>query len=60
MRLREPGQIDVDQLYRPPCPKCGERTLLARIELAAEPDHDLRTFECSACGHAEVVKVRFR
>ena len=60
MRPREPGRIDIGQVYRPPCPKCGERTSLARIELSPEPDHDLRTFECFSCSHAEVVKVRFR
>ena len=60
MPLRELDRSDIEQMYRPPCPKCGGRTSLARIELAPEPDHDLRTFECSPCGHAEVVKVRFR
>jgi len=48
------------QLYRPPCPKCGGLTSLARIEPAPEPDHDLRTFECKTCDHAEVVKIRFK
>jgi DNA-directed RNA polymerase subunit RPC12/RpoP len=59
MRLPEPGRIETGQMYRPPCAKCGNPTSLARIELASEPDHDLRTFECFSCNHAEVVKVRF-
>ena len=60
MRPREPSQINMMQLYRPPCPTCGGMTSLARIEPATEPDHDLRTFECKTCDHAEVVKIKFR
>jgi predicted RNA-binding Zn-ribbon protein involved in translation (DUF1610 family) len=48
------------QLYRPLCSRCGTLSTLARVEPAAEPDHDLRTFECPACGHTDVVKVKFR
>jgi hypothetical protein len=33
---------------------------LARIEPADEPDHDLRTFECTACGQVDVAKIKFR
>ena len=43
--------------YVPQCPKCGARKLLERIEPADEPGHDLRTYECTNCGHYEVVKV---
>ncbi len=39
--------------YVPQCPKCGARKLLEHIE----PGHDLRTYECTNCGHYEVVKV---
>ena len=60
MRPREPSQINMLQTYRPPCPQCGALTSLMCIEPAGEPDHDLRTFECTACGHEEVVKVKFR
>ena len=60
MRSREPSQLNMVQLYRPPGPKCGGLTSLARIEPAPEPDHDLRTFECKRCDHAEVVKIRFK
>jgi DNA-directed RNA polymerase subunit RPC12/RpoP len=60
MPQSESSQIDQIKLYRPPCSKCGALTALARIEPAPEPDHDLRTFECSACGHEEVVKIKFK
>jgi len=60
MRPREPSQINMLQLYRPPCSKCAGLTSLARIEPSDEPDHDLRTFECTACGHSELVKIKFR
>ena len=33
---------------------------LASIEPAQEADHDLRTFQCDACGECEVVKIKFR
>ena len=44
---------------RPNCPKCGTRMDLARIE-PDKPDHDLRTFECTACAHVETVVTRYR
>jgi predicted RNA-binding Zn-ribbon protein involved in translation (DUF1610 family) len=60
MDPREPSILNQVQLHRPPCPKCGRVTSLARIEPCDEPDHDLRTFECDACGHAAVLKIKFR
>lgn len=48
------------QLSRPPCSKCGTRTQLARIEPSDEQDHDLRTFECLACGNTDVVKIKIK
>jgi hypothetical protein len=33
--------------------------MLARIE-PTEPGHDIRTFECSKCGHTEFVNVAYR
>lgn len=60
MRPIEPSQIGLIQLYRPLCSKCGTLTQLSRIEPADEPHHDLRTFECTACGHENVVMVKFR
>ena len=60
MRPREPSHITMLQLYRPPCPTCGGLTCLSRIEPAPEPGHDLRMFECEACGTSEVVKIKFK
>jgi len=48
------------QLYRPLCSRCGTLSTLARVEPAPEADHDLRIFECPACGHIDTVKIRFR
>ena len=48
------------QSYRPACSKCGALTTLEHIEPADEPDHDLRTFECKICGHAEIVKIKYK
>lgn len=47
------------QLYRPACSKCGSLTALAAIEPAEEPGHDLRRFDCAACGNIEVVTIKF-
>lgn len=60
MPTSEPSLLNQLQLYRPPCSRCGAPTSLARIEPVAEAHHDLRTFECASCGHAEVVEVKFR
>ena len=60
MRPTEPAAADQVQLSRPLCSKCGTLSALARIEPAEEPHHDLRTFECPACGTTDVVKVQFR
>ncbi len=59
MRPGEPRHINAVELYRPPCPKCGGMTSLARIEPDDEPGYDLRTFECDSCKTSEVVKVRY-
>ena len=60
MRPAEPSIINQIQLYRPLCSKCGTRTQLARIEPCDDPGQDLRTFECVACGNADMVTVKFR
>lgn len=60
MQPAKPSIINQIQPYRPPCSKCGTLTQLTRIEPSGEPDHDLRTFECMACGNEDVVKVKFR
>jgi hypothetical protein len=54
------SQHDQDELYRPLCPKCGGLTALAHIQTAPQSDHDRRTFQCIACGHAEVVVLKFK
>jgi hypothetical protein len=46
--------------FCPACPRCRGMMLLCRIEPSDQPGHDLRTFECRSCGHAETRKVRFR
>jgi lysyl-tRNA synthetase class I len=42
---------------RPNCPKCGKRTMLGRIESAAN-GLDKRTFDCE-CGHSETMLVKY-
>jgi hypothetical protein len=44
---------------RPDCTECGARMRLARIE-PAQPDHDLRTFECPVCQHSESIAVKYK
>ncbi len=36
--------------YRPPCPKCGTTTMLARIT-PGPAGFDIRTYDCPACDH---------
>ena len=59
MAHAERSFVNQVQIYRPPCSKCGAPTTLARIEPARESGHDLRTFECTACGNADVVDVAY-
>jgi predicted RNA-binding Zn-ribbon protein involved in translation (DUF1610 family) len=56
----EPSILNQLQLYRPPCPRCGSNTMLARIEPAELPGYDLRTFECRDCGHMHVLAIQYR
>ena len=56
----EPSQLGQLRYYRPACSQCGRQTWLVRIEPADEPGYDLRTFECAACGNAEVVRMKYR
>jgi len=58
--LRMDESREQSQLYRPLCSRCGTLSTLARVEPAPGPDHDLRTFECPACGHIDVAKIRYR
>jgi DNA-directed RNA polymerase subunit RPC12/RpoP len=60
MNPSEPKQRQLAQLYRPLCSRCGALSMLIRVEPSAEPDHDLRTFECPSCGHVDPIKMKFR
>ena len=60
MPKSEPSQINMMQVYRPLCAKCGGLMMLTCIAPSAEPDHDRRTFECPFCQRAEVVEIKFR
>lgn len=56
----EPSFMNQVQVYRPRCSRCGAPTTLARIEPAAKPGHDLRTFECTVCNNADMLEVAYR
>jgi ribosomal protein S27AE len=43
-------------IHRPPCPKCGAITMLARI-MPARVGFDFRTFECPQCAGVHEVMV---
>ena len=60
MRPAEPSIINQIQLYCPLCSKCGALTQLVRLEPCDDPDHDLCTFECVACGNADTAAIKFR
>ncbi len=55
----QPKQHQLAQLYRPLCSRCGALSTLIRSEPSAEPDHDLRTFECQSCSHVDLVKMKY-
>lgn len=57
MSLPEQAQ---PQLRRPLCSKCGTLSTLTQVEPSPDPDHDLRTFECPACGHIDTITIKFR
>ena len=43
-------------IERPQCPKCQTRMSLARIAPGPK-GFDIRTFECSKCGHVDIVSA---
>jgi DNA-directed RNA polymerase subunit RPC12/RpoP len=55
-----PNPTRRSHLYRPLCSRCGTLSLLAHVEPSSDQDHDLRAFECPACGQLDVVKIKFR
>ena len=59
MTIYQPATSYSAAIIRPPCPRCGTKMKLARIE-PDKPDHDKRSFECEKCGneHSEVVKFK--
>jgi len=59
MPRSEPSFMNQVQIFRPPCTKCVAPTTLARLEPAAAPGHDLRTFECTVCSNADIIDVAY-
>jgi ribosomal protein S27AE len=60
MQQSSPSPVNLVDLYRPACPKCGLRMMIARIEPSGKPNHDMRTFECGQCGHTRSEVVRYK
>jgi hypothetical protein len=60
MALLEPSFINQVQRCLPPCSQCGSITMLARIEPAPQPGHDIRTFTCTVCRNGDTVEVAVR
>jgi len=60
MSPSQSATVSLTPYERPPCEKCGRKTILAGIEQLDIPDHDLRTFKCTGCNHVQTAKVRFR
>jgi hypothetical protein len=54
--ISQPSSMPVE---RPPCPKCSEQMMLARIE-PDQPGHDKRTFECLTCECVETIVVKYK
>jgi len=60
MSVYEPLTAHSHPVERPRCEHCGNTMWLARIQPADEPDHDVRTFECSTCRTSLVLTVKFK
>jgi hypothetical protein len=54
----KPATPATNAIIRPPCEKCGNSTLLARIE-PDEPGYDRRTFECPVCDHSQSTIIKY-
>jgi transposase len=59
MTLFSPVTPYSNSITRPPCPKCGFKMQLSRIE-PDKPDHDNRTFECPRCQHEISMIVKYK
>jgi hypothetical protein len=59
MTIFQPVTPYSTSITRPSCPKCRAPMLLTQIEPHA-PDHDKRTFVCSACGHEHSEVTKFK
>ena len=51
-----PAAIPLLAIQRLCCPKCRTRMMLARIS-PRPAGFELRTFDCSKCGHAEKIVI---
>ena len=58
MSLAQYAPSPPNSLDRPPCPKCGAKVMLTRIDPHA-PGIELRLFECVTCDYAETNLVNF-
>jgi len=52
MTIFQPITTQSNAIVRPPCAKCGTKTLLARID-PDKPGYEQFTFECPKCGHSQ-------
>ena len=59
MQNTTPSPSFLASIPRPHCLKCETLMLLTRIE-PDQPDHDRRIFECTDCGHIDVVVVTYQ
>jgi len=52
-----PQATTINVIPQRPCPHCGLKMMLARIE-PSRPGFDLRTFECRECDYTESVVAK--
>ena len=59
MTLYQPPTTYSSSIKRPPCPKCGMRMMLSRIE-PDSPGREKHTFECPGCDKefSEIVAIK--
>jgi predicted RNA-binding Zn-ribbon protein involved in translation (DUF1610 family) len=58
MTSRDDGLEGMRRQIQPPCPRCGKRMTLRRVDPQVQ-GYETRTFDCSSCGYSvgEVVKL---